>query len=148
MPTCRIAPPCCLRKNRALAITSADPAKTEPTGAPSPFEKQTLTVSKWLAYPASLTPLTAEAFHSRAPSRCNAKPCPRAVLVTDSICSSGQTLPPPRLWVFSMQTRLGGAKWSSLGGSAASSCPAVNCPRRPSSRLTCTPASAAGAPAS
>ena len=80
MPTCRIAPPCCFRKNRALAIKSADPAKIEPTGAPSPFEKQTLTVSKRAAYSASLTPLAKEAFHSRAPSRCNAKPCPRAVL--------------------------------------------------------------------
>ena len=41
MPTWRIPPPSRLRRTRAWAIASADPASSEPTGAPSPLDRQT-----------------------------------------------------------------------------------------------------------
>ena len=53
---------------------SFGPASAEPTGAPSPLLKQTLTVSKCLAHSASAMPVAAAAFQSRAPSRCVRKP--------------------------------------------------------------------------
>ena len=63
-----------LRQTRASAIRSADDTSTDPTGAPSPFDRQTETVSKFAPYAASGTPLATWAFQSRAPSRCIATP--------------------------------------------------------------------------
>ena len=44
-PAWRIPPPSRRRCARASAITSAGPHSTEPTGAPSPFDRQNITVS-------------------------------------------------------------------------------------------------------
>ena len=41
MPTWRIPPPIRLRRTRAWTMASADPASSEPTGAPSPLDRQT-----------------------------------------------------------------------------------------------------------
>ena len=43
--------------------------QTEPTGAPRPLEKHTLTVSKSCPYASRGTPVATWAFHNRAPSR-------------------------------------------------------------------------------
>ena len=50
MPACRIPPPSTLRSRWASRISSAGPASAEPTGAPSPLEKQIETVSKCRAH--------------------------------------------------------------------------------------------------
>jgi len=44
MPAWRIPPPTCLRMRRARRTNSWLPATAEPTGAPSPLLKQTLTL--------------------------------------------------------------------------------------------------------
>ena len=44
MPAWRIAPPSRLRSIRPAAITSAGPARTDPTGAHSPFDRHDMTV--------------------------------------------------------------------------------------------------------
>ena len=46
-----------------------DPTRTEPTGAPSPFERQTLTESKGAAISAGGSPLATAALQTLAPSR-------------------------------------------------------------------------------
>ena len=66
-------PPSALRWRRAWRIKSAGPHSAEPTGAPRPFEKQTLTVSKWLAQSAAEMPVATTALNSRAPSRWRAR---------------------------------------------------------------------------
>ncbi len=43
-PACRIPPPMRARSARASSITSAGPASTDPTGAPSPFDRHVMTV--------------------------------------------------------------------------------------------------------
>ena len=48
-PAWRIEPPSRLRSTRAASITSAEPASIEPTGAPSPFDRQHITVVAWAA---------------------------------------------------------------------------------------------------
>ncbi len=61
-------PPNILRNRLARAMNACVPANADPTGAPSPFEKHTLTLSKCRAYSRSATPEATDAFHSRAPS--------------------------------------------------------------------------------
>jgi hypothetical protein len=68
MPAWRKPPPICCLKRLARAMNSAEPTRHEPTGAPSAFEKQTLTVSKGAAYSASEMLVVAVACHRRAPS--------------------------------------------------------------------------------
>ena len=41
MPTCRMPPPIRLRRTRASSIASREPTISEPTGAPSPLDRQT-----------------------------------------------------------------------------------------------------------
>ena len=104
MPACRMAPPRTLRKPRAWRIASAEPARAEPTGAPSPLEKQIETVSKCLAHSRAGMPVATTAFISRAPSRCMARWFSRAQWRIASMLASGWIRPPPRLCVFSSQT--------------------------------------------
>ena len=66
-------PPSALRMRRAWWIRSSGPTRAEPTGAPRPFLKQTLTVSKWLAQSAAEMPVATTALKRRAPSRCRAE---------------------------------------------------------------------------
>ena len=104
IPACLIPPPYCLRKRLASVIYSRLPTNAEPTGAPSPFEKQTLTESKYLAISTSEICSATAAFQSRAPSRCIFKLFLRAEFSTSASFSNGHTFPPPRLVVFSRQT--------------------------------------------
>ena len=46
MPACLIPPPRIFRQRLAFCMFGLDPQRTEPTGAPSPFDKQTDRVSK------------------------------------------------------------------------------------------------------
>jgi len=86
-------------------MSEAEPHTIDPTGAPSPFEKQNATLSKGSDQSAAETPLATTAFHSRAPSRCVTRPSSRAAAVASFIRSNGKTRPPETLWVFSKQTR-------------------------------------------
>jgi len=146
MPDWRIAPPNILRKRRARSIVSAEPARAEPTGAPRPLEKHTLIVSKCFAYSFSGMSVAAVALKSLAPSRCVRRPALRAVFITDSSWSIGQTLPPPWLWVFSSTRSFVVGKCMFAGRSAAVSWPAVNRPRSPAMSRHITPDRAAGPP--
>ena len=60
------------RATRARS-SRADPASTAPSGQPSPFERQSVTVSNSRPISAAGTPVATEAFRSRAPSRCVAE---------------------------------------------------------------------------
>ena len=66
------------RARTARAISAALPARTLPTGQPSPFDKATETRSKGRASSARPTPEAAEALNRRAPSRYEAIPAARA----------------------------------------------------------------------
>src|SRR5690606_11000550 len=72
-----------------------------------------------------------------------------AVSATAWNVSSGQTLPPPRLCVFSRQRSVAGAEWKPPWGCTASStCSGVKTPRSPSIKAVMTPARRPGPPAS
>ena len=68
-PAWRMAPPSRLRSRRASRIRSRSPARIDPTGAPSPFEKQSDTSVAPSAKSRAGTPEATTAFMSRAPSR-------------------------------------------------------------------------------
>ena len=74
MPAWRMPPPSILRQRRPSVMKSRLPQSTEPTGAPSPFDRHTETESKSCAIVRGGTPCFTAAFHSRAPSRCMASP--------------------------------------------------------------------------
>ena len=99
IPACRIAPPKRCFSRHARSISSREPARSAPSGQPSPFERQSVTVSKRAAIAAGATPSATDALRSRAPSRCTASPSSRAVATTSSSSSSGQTRPPELLCV-------------------------------------------------
>ena len=140
-------PPSILRARCTRRITSREPHTSEPTGAPSPLERQNVTVSKGSAQTAAGVPVATTAFHRRAPSRCSASPCCFAACATSLSWSSGNTRPPARLCVFSTETIRVGAKWTSSGVIAARTSAPSKQPPRPSV-CTCTPESAEAAPAS
>src|SRR3954471_15966206 len=95
IPDWRSAPPSICFHRHASAISSADPARHAPTGAPRPLVKSSHALSKPPAHDAASTPLATTAFMRRAPSRCVRRPCIRATPSTSSTCSSGHTRPPP-----------------------------------------------------
>ena len=74
---------------RAFLICSFGPASAEPTGAPSPLLKQTLTVSKCCAQSRASMPVATTALNSRAPSRCVRSPLACAQSQIDSTTSYG-----------------------------------------------------------
>jgi len=82
-------PPNNLRARRARAMVAASPASTEPTGAPSPFERHTLTVWHGAAISAMGTPLATCAFQMRAPSMWSFRPCLSQKARTALMPSSG-----------------------------------------------------------
>ena len=79
IPACRIAPPKRCFSTRARYISSAEPAISAPSRQPSPFERQSVTVSNGPAISAAVTPDATAAFISRAPSRCVRNLSSRAV---------------------------------------------------------------------
>jgi len=91
MPACRSPPPSILRARWARRISSREPTRADPAGAPNPLLKHTETLSKWLAIcratvvaeVAAVAPATA-ALNSRAPSKCVARPLRRARAVAAS----------------------------------------------------------------
>src|SRR3954452_1935522 len=95
IPDWRSAPPSICFHRHASAISSADPARHAPTGAPRPLVKSSHALSKPPAHDAASTPLATTAFMRRAPSRCVRRPCIRATPRTASTSSSGHTRPPP-----------------------------------------------------
>src|SRR4051794_33720860 len=66
MPDWRIAPPSICFHRHASAMSSDEPARHAPTGAPRPFVKSSHAVSKSPAHVAASTPLATTAFISRA----------------------------------------------------------------------------------
>ena len=113
MPAWRMPPPSTLRARAAAGSVAASITSTEPTGAPRPFDRQMLTVSKGAAYSAALTPVAATALNSRAPSRCILRPCRSQNSRTARMCSSGTTTPPQWLCVCSRHTSRVGAQCTS-----------------------------------
>ena len=81
-----------------------EPTTSEPTGAPSPFDRHTDSTSAHAPYDASGTPVATWAFQSRAPSRCTPMPTDVAQVRSASRSASGSTAPPAKLWVFSTET--------------------------------------------
>ena len=79
------------------------PTSIEPTGAPRPFDRQNITVSKPLVSFATLIPSAVAALKTRAPSRCTGRPALRASRHISSNTGSGVTVPPAMLCVFSRQ---------------------------------------------
>ena len=69
MPAWRMPPPRALRYIRARSMSLADPTSIDPTGAPSPFDRQNITVSKPLVKLRTSSPSAVAALKMRAPSR-------------------------------------------------------------------------------
>ena len=74
IPACRMAPPKRNFWRHATSIRSAGPASTAPSGQPSPFERQSVTVSTRDPTSAGGTPSATAAFIIRAPSMCTPTP--------------------------------------------------------------------------
>ena len=109
IPACRIAPPKRCLYRRASLISARSPARSAPTGHPSPLVRQRVTVSNPRACSWAGTPEATAAFISRAPSMWVRSLCRRATSTTARSRSSGHTVPPPRFAVCSTDTsRAGG----------------------------------------
>ena len=93
-----------MRQTRASVTAASDPTSIEPTGAPSPLEKHTVSTSTWAPYVANGVPVATCAFQSRAPSRCTATPTEPDQDRSASRSAIGSTAPPAKLWVFSTET--------------------------------------------
>ena len=116
IPACRIPPPNILRNRLARAKNAFEPTSAEPTGAPSPLEKQTLTVSNGAAHRLSGDARRRRRVPKARPVQVQLKPMtPRHRRNLVNPAPSGQILPPPRLCVFSMQTNRERGKWESGG---------------------------------
>ncbi|MNQ97016.1 hypothetical protein D3C85_1126420 [compost metagenome] len=104
IPDCRCVPPSMRRSVRALARTAWLPASTAPTGALSPLDRQSDTVSAWRLMSPAGTPSATAALNMRAPSRCTGTPAARAMPYTACMWSSGSTVPPALLCDVSIAT--------------------------------------------
>src|ERR1035437_3195927 len=111
MPACRMPPPSALRYMRERSINSALPTSSDPTGAPSPLERQNMTVSALAVSCATGMPRATEALKTRAPSRCTGRPAACTWSQTSSKMSSGVMVPPAMLCVFSRETSPVLAAW-------------------------------------
>ncbi len=89
---------------------------SDPTGAPSPFDRQTAITSASPPYVASGTPVATCAFQIRAPSTWTRVPTSSAQVRSACSCSSGTTAPPAKLWVFSTATAAVGTKYGPRSG--------------------------------
>ena len=90
-------------------MKSRVPSRTDPTGAPSPFDRQTLTESYGATISDSGTPEATDALQARAPSRCRIRPWRSQKARVSATFSSGSTSPPQWLCVFSSATSRVGA---------------------------------------
>ena len=85
-------------------MNAFDPATSEPTGAPNPFERQNITESTFFAITATWSPSAVAALKIRAPSKCTLSPSLCASSQISFRRSVGYTVPPAMLLVFSRQT--------------------------------------------
>ena len=79
MPACRMPPPNIFRARRARSMKARVPTTTDPTGAPSPLDRQKVTESAWAANSRTGAPVAMLALKIRAPSRCTAIPLAVAI---------------------------------------------------------------------
>ena len=104
MPACRMAPPKRCLNTQASSMNPRDPARTAPTGAPSPLVRSIQRESTWAAKRRAGVPVLTTAFISRAPSMWQARPNSRAAAQTASTSPMGQQAPPTMFAVCSMDT--------------------------------------------
>ena len=128
-----IQPPSRFRTCMPRSTKAASPATTDPTGAPSPLERQSDTESAWAVHSGAATPEATTAFASRAPSRCTGTPRSLATREMEEISSMGTTTPPATLWVCSRQTSAVFGQWMKSGRMASSTSAAAMRPSRPPS---------------
>ena len=114
---------------RASAARASSVTTTEPTGAPSPFERQTERVSNCAPYDDRGVPVATAAFQMRAPSQCRATPWEDVRVRSASSAASGWTAPPPRLWVCSTLTAWVATVPQPAGRSCAPTSSTVSSPR-------------------
>ncbi len=105
MPDWRIEPPSRCFQRQTSSMKSREPAITAPIGAPSPLEKSSHAESHPAAMSRAEIPVATQAFNSRAPSMCVARPLDFAILTTSSSAAFFQIVPPPILAVCSTLTR-------------------------------------------
>jgi len=116
MPTWRIPPPMRLRHTRDSSIASRLPTTSEPTGAPSPLDRQTAITSATAPYSRSGVPVATWAFQIRAPSTWMPAPASVANSRRSRRSDSGSTAPPAKLWVFSTAIAAVGTKNGPMSG--------------------------------
>lgn len=110
MPDILTPPPIDLRTHLACLMKAVEPTITLPIGAPSPFEKQRLTLSKHSQKSLILPAPAATTSQSRAPSRCNLMLFSRANAEILRTSESGMMVPDS---VFSREITLVGQQWIS-----------------------------------
>src|SRR2546426_6874756 len=108
IPAWRIPPPYMRRKRRSFSTVGRSDTITDPTGAPSPLDKQNETVSKWRAYSPADTPGATTAVKSLAPSPGIRIPPGRGPGRVPSIVGSGEMEAPPPFLVVSGEDKGGG----------------------------------------
>jgi len=131
-------PPSRCRAARASAITSAGPARSDPTGAHSPFDRQHITVVADAPRAATVTPDATSAWKSRAPSRWTDSPARRAASPTARNRSTGHTRPPDGMCVSSTHTTLGVGQWCAAASTAHSTSSTATVPSVSSTVWNCT----------
>ncbi len=142
-------PPIRLRRTRASSTWSCVPTNSEPTGAPSPLDRQTASASVSAPYASSGVPVATCAFQIRAPSMCSAQPTPSAQARSACRSASGSTAPPAKLWVFSTETAVVRTKNGPMSGAYISSMAARStCPRGCDQVRLVSPVNAPCAPSS
>ena len=89
----------------ALVISSAEPASSAPSGQPSPFERQSVTVSKRAADRRGVHPVRDRGVQQPRAVEVQAEPEPGAVAAQRVELVERPDRPPRALWVFSSTTR-------------------------------------------
>ena len=110
IPACRHPPPNRCRCARASSMTSVRPQSNEPTGAPSPFETQNITVSGGPASACTDVLSATAALKRRAPSQCSGSACAAAAHARSATSLAGHGRPLAGMCVFSIVTREIGGK--------------------------------------
>src|SRR2546428_8638955 len=103
------------RKRRSFSTVGRSDPITDPTGAPSPLDKQNETVSKWRAYSPADTPVAPTPFKSLAPARCVGNPRGRGPGRVRSNLGRGEMEAPPPLWGVLRQSQGGGVVYGVFG---------------------------------
>ncbi len=144
MPAWRMAPPRRLRSNLARSMSSAEPASSDPTGAPSPLDRQHDTVVAAADSSDAGTPRATSAWNRRAPSRWTGSPG----AASRSRSAAPQGAPPAMRWVFSAKTALTSGQWWSCASISQASSSWDGMPPGSSTACSCAEALTPAAPAS